>query len=155
VSANLWKTKVDEVIRGSGKSKGGLLSCLEAIQEASGYIPQDAISYLRENLDVPSVDIYGVITFYGMLTAEKQGNYVIRLCDSLPCHLNKSEQILGLVERELEVGPGETSSDGKFTLETVACLGLCDKAPAMMVNDKVYGNLTEEMTKQILRELKK
>jgi NADH-quinone oxidoreductase E subunit len=154
MSPKLWKTRVDEITKKAGKSRESLLPCLEAIQETSSYIPQEAITYLRENLDVPSVDIYGVITFYGMLTTEKQGKYVIRLCNSLPCHLNKSQELLKAVERELGIKSGETSGDRKFTLEVAACLGLCDKAPAMMINDKIYENLTPKKAKQILTGLK-
>jgi NADH-quinone oxidoreductase E subunit len=154
MSPTLWKTRVDEITKKLGKSRESLLPCLEAIQEASSYIPQEAITYLREKLDVPSVDIYGVITFYGMLTTEKQGEYVIRLCNSLPCHLNKSQELLTAVERELGIKSGETSRDKKFTLEVVACLGLCDKAPAMMINDQIYENLTPKKAKQILTGLK-
>ena len=153
MSVSVWKTKVDEVLKRSGKSKETLLPCLEVIQEACGHIPQEAITYLRENLDVPSIDIYGVITFYGMLTTKEQGKYVIRICDSLPCYLNKSDGVLGVIETELGIKAGETSADRKFTLEVVPCLGLCDKAPAMMINDKIYGNLTEQSVKEIIAEL--
>ena len=154
MSTALWKTKVDGIIKQRGKSRETLLPCLEAIQEVSAYIPQEAISYLRESLDVPSIDIYGVITFYGMLTTKVQGKYVIRLCGSLPCHLNNSENMLTVIEGELGIKSGETSPDKKFTLEVVSCLGLCDKAPAMMINDKIYENLTEETAKKIVAELK-
>ncbi len=153
MNVSVWKTKVDEVLKRSGKSKETLLPCLEVIQEACGYIPQEAITYLRENLDVPSIDIYGVITFYGMLTTKEQGKYVIRICDSLPCYLNKSDGVLGVIEKELGIEAGETSADRQFTLEVVPCLGLCDKAPAMMINDKIYGNLTEQSVKKIIAEL--
>jgi NADH:ubiquinone oxidoreductase subunit E len=149
-----WRTKVDGIIKKSGKSKESLLPCLEAVQETSSCIPQSAITYLREILDVPSIDIYGVITFYGMLTAEEQGKYVIRLCNSLPCFLNGSDTLLSAVERETKIKAGETSPDKKFTLEVVPCLGLCDKAPAMMINQEIYGNLTEDMVKEIIGKLK-
>ena len=154
MSTTLWKTRVDEIVKKSGKSRESLLPCLEAIQEVSSYIPQEAITYLRESLDIPSIDIYGVTTFYGMLTTKEQGKYVIRLCNSLPCHLNESEVLLKTVESELGIKSGETSQDKKFTLEVVACLGLCDKAPAMMINDKIYENLTPEKAKQIIAKLK-
>jgi NADH:ubiquinone oxidoreductase subunit E len=155
MNVGIWKTKVDEVLKKRGKSKETLLPCLEVIQKACGHIPQEAITYLRKNLDVPSIDIYGVITFYGMLTTKEQGKYVIRICDSLPCYLNKLDGVLGVIEKELGIEAGETSADRKFTLEVVPCLGLCDKAPAMMVNDKIYGNLTEQSVKKIIAELKR
>ncbi len=153
MSVGLWEAKVGEVTEQRGKSRTALLPCLEAIQEVSGYIPQEAISYLRETFDVPAVDIYGVITFYGMLTTREQGKYVIRLCNSLPCFLNGSDTLLSAVERETKIKAGETSPDKKFTLEAVACLGLCDKAPAMMINDKTYGNLTEKTVREIIAGL--
>ena len=150
-----WKEKVDKVVGEYGKSREALLPCLETIQEECRYIPQEAITYLRESLDVPSVDIYGVITFYGMLTTEKQGEYVIRLCNSLPCHLNGSDDMLKALEEELKIVAGETTQDEKFTLEAVPCLGLCDKAPAMMINDKIYENLTKEKIKETISELRR
>jgi NADH-quinone oxidoreductase E subunit len=153
MSVGLWEAKVGEVTEQRGKLRTALLPCLEAIQEVSGYIPQEAISYLRETLDVPAVDIYGVISFYGMLTTREQGKYVIRLCNSLPCFLNGSDTLLSAVEREAKIKAGETSPDKKFTLEVVPCLGLCDKAPAMMINDKTYGNLTEKTVREIIAGL--
>lgn len=153
MKVGVWRTKVDEIMESRGKLKETLLPCLEVIQEACGHIPQEAITYLRENLDVPSIDIYGVITFYGMLTTKEQGKYVIRICDSLPCYLNKSDGVLGVIEKEIGIEAGETSADRKFTLEVVPCLGLCDKAPAMMVNDRIYGNLTKQSVKKIIAEL--
>lgn len=152
---SVWGTKVDETMESWGKSKEALLPCLEVIQEACGHIPQEAITYLRENLAVPSIDIYGVITFYGMLTTKEQGKYVIRICDSLPCYLNKSDGVLGVTEKELGIKAGETSADREFTLEVVPCLGLCDKAPAMMINDEIYKNLTDGSIKEIIAELKR
>jgi NADH-quinone oxidoreductase E subunit len=154
MSVSLWKAKVGEVTKQRGKSRTALLPCLEAIQEVSGYIPQEAVSYLRETLDVPAMDIYGVITFYGMLTTKEQGKYVIRLCNSLPCFLNGADTLLSAVERETKIKAGETSPDKKVTLEVVPCLGLCDKAPAMMINQEIYGNLTEDMVKEIIGKLK-
>ncbi|MEA1999112.1 MAG: NAD(P)H-dependent oxidoreductase subunit E, partial [Euryarchaeota archaeon] len=86
MSEKSWRADVDEIINDIGKCEAALLQCLEAVQRDLGYIPQDAITYLRDELDVPAVEIYGVMTFYGMLTAEQQGKYVIRVCNSLPCY---------------------------------------------------------------------
>nr|CBH37508.1 putative Fe-only hydrogenase [uncultured archaeon] len=151
MSEKSWKADVDEIINDIGKSEAALLQCLEAVQRDVGYITQDAITYLRDELDVPSVEIYGVMTFYGMLTAEQQGKYVIRVCNSLPCYLNGSKMIIETLENELGIKSGETAEDANFTLETVACLGLCDNAPAMIINREIYGNLTEEKVKEIIK----
>jgi NADH-quinone oxidoreductase subunit E len=154
MSIPTWQQKVDEVIAQRGKARSSLLPCLEVIQEINGYIPPKQVGYLRETLDMSATDIYGVISFYGMLTIKKQGKYIIRLCDSLPCNINHSENMLEVLEKELGVKSGQTTGDGKFTLELVSCLGLCDQAPAMMVNNSNYGNLTAEKIKQIINELK-
>ncbi|MCD6151045.1 MAG: NADH-quinone oxidoreductase subunit NuoE [Deltaproteobacteria bacterium] len=151
----LWKSKVSDAIESYGKGREALLPSLESIQELFNYIPEEAITYLSETLSIPLVDIYGVITFYGMLTTEKQGKYVIRACKSLSCHINKSNEIISTFEKELNIKCGETTPDGKFTLESVACLGLCDKAPAMMINEKIYENLTVEKVKEVINELRR
>jgi len=151
----LWKSKVEDTIRDYGKSREALLPCLEAIQDSLGYISQDAITYLRENLGIPLVDIYGVITFYGMLTTQEQGKYVIRIPNSLPCYLNGAQEIINALEEELGIRCGETTPDKKFTLEKVSCLALCNLAPAMMVNEKIYGNLTKKRAKEIVSELRR
>lgn len=146
-----WKAKVDEIIKRQGKTRAALLPCLKIIQDEMAYISEEAIKYLQRALDVSSVDIYGTITFYGMLTFQKQGKYVIRICNSLPCYLNGSQKMIKLLEDELGIKSGKTTPDGKFTLELVSCLGLCDKTPAMMINKEIYGNLSEQGLKQIIK----
>ena len=89
-----------------------------------------------------------------MLTTRKEGKYLIRMCDSLPCELNAARSILCCVESELGISRGETTPDGLFTLKVVPCLGLCDRAPGMMINQKALGPLTEESVKTILDTLR-
>jgi len=148
---SMWKEKIDKIMEGRSRTRSALLPCLEAVQRETGCIPQEAITYIRKELDVPSVNVYGVITFYGMLTTKKQGKYVIRVCNSLPCYLNGSQEIIEVLKDELGIGNGEITSDEKFTLEEVACLGLCDKAPAIMVNEEICENLTKEKVRDIIR----
>jgi NADH-quinone oxidoreductase subunit E len=154
VSTTKWKQKVDTIIAQRGKIQASLLPCLEIIQETDRYISPEAIGYLRETLNITAADIYGVLSFYGMLTIKAQGKYVIRLCNSLPCNISKSENMIKVVENELGIKSGETTRDKKFTLEIVACLGLCDQAPIMMINEKEYGNLTATKVKKIIAGLK-
>ncbi len=149
-----WQSQVDDVIDQRGANRAALLPCLVAVQAAAGYVPLETISHLRERLGAPTIEIYGVISFYGMLTSEEQGRYVIRICDSLNCHLNSAPDIRRAVEIELGLKDGETLPDKSFSLEVVPCLGLCDLAPAMMVNDEIYGNLTETRVRDILMDLK-
>jgi NADH-quinone oxidoreductase E subunit len=152
-SPDLWKIRIGETLDKYGRDTVAILPCLEIIQEASGYITPKSVKYLAEALNLPAARIYSVASFYGMLTTRKQGKYVVRLCNSLVCDVNSSYSVLQTVESELGIKSGETTPDNNFTLEVVPCLGLCDKAPAMMVNDKIYGFLTEEKVKKIFLDL--
>ena len=132
-----------------------LLSCLYAIQEKDGYLSEENISSLAELLNLPKVEVYSVASFYSLFTLKKTGKYIIRICVSLPCYLNGSKEILEVLKEELGIEADQTTSDKKFSLETVSCLGLCDKAPAMMVNEKIYGNLNPEKVREIVQEYKR
>ena len=113
------------------------------------------ISHLAQKMDLPRVEVYSVVTFYSMFTLKKQGKYTIRLCLSLPCYLKGVRDIFKALKKELKINNGETTKDGTFSIEGVSCLGLCDKAPAMLINDIAYGNLTAKKAVDIVRNLKK
>jgi NADH-quinone oxidoreductase subunit E len=150
-----WQSRVDDLIGQRGANRAALLPCLVAVQAEAGYVPREAISHLGQTLGVPTIEVYGVISFYGMLTSVEQGSRVIRICDSLNCHLNHAPDVRRAVETELGLKDGETLPDKSFSLEVVPCLGLCDLAPAMMVNEDTYGNLTEARVRDIIADLKR
>ncbi|PKH47333.1 iron hydrogenase, partial [Dehalococcoides mccartyi] len=120
---SIWKEKVDGVITQSGSSRLSLLPCLEAVQEECGYIPHEAVNYLRECLSIPSIDIYGMITFYSLLSTNQKGKYVIRLCNSLPCYLNGTENILDTLVDNLGIEPGQTTLDHAGGAHPAGALG--------------------------------
>ncbi|MCD8330989.1 MAG: NAD(P)H-dependent oxidoreductase subunit E, partial [Oscillospiraceae bacterium] len=95
--------------------------------------------------------VYNFITFYAMLSTKPHGKYTIRMCKSISCHVSGAADIIRAVEDQLHLKPGETTEDGRFTLELCPCLGLCDSAPAMMINRKVYGNLTPDSVRAIIK----
>ena len=101
-------------------------------------------------LNVPPNHIYGVLTFYTMYSTSPRGKNIIRLCESPPCYIKGSENILRKMKVLLGVETGETTKDGLFTLELCACLGVCGNAPVMMINEDVYGDLTEEKVEEII-----
>lgn len=150
----VFENQLKEVFGRFGQTREALLPCLKVTQERFGCVPREIIGFLSEQLDVAPLDIYGAISFYGMLTTRHTGKYVVRVCASLPCHVNGAPSLLGAVREELGIAPGQTTADGLFTLEAVGCLGLCDKAPAMLVNDVVHGPLTIAQARAILIELK-
>ncbi len=134
-----------DLIRTFGQTKENLIPALHTIQDKLGYLPGAAMQELSDWLGVPISDVYGTATFYTLFSTEPKGRYVIRLCDSPPCHLEGSKSIKSAIQSAIGVPPGETTEDGDFTFEIVSCLGLCGVAPAIMINDDVYGNLAPEM----------
>lgn len=135
--------------------KGTTIDVLQSIQEIYGYLPEDALEKFSISYKVPLSEIYGVATFYSQFKFEKPGEYQIRVCHGTACHINDAVKMSTLVERELQISDGETTDDGKFSLENVACLGCCSLAPVVMINDKVYGNLTEKKLRTVLKEYRK
>jgi NADH:ubiquinone oxidoreductase subunit E len=105
-----------------------------------------------ESLNLTVSDVYGVSTFYSFLSTRPAGKNVIRVCKSLPCFLQGSEMILKSIEDSIEIKPGEVTRDKKFSLELANCIGACDRAPAMLVNDEVHGNLTPRKIAKILKQ---
>ncbi len=141
---------VEEIITRYREEKTPLLCILEEVQEKWGYLPRDVLGYIAKRLEIPSSTVYGVATFYAFLETKPVGKYVIRVCKSTPCHVRGATNVLEALKKELGIREGETTRDGKFTLEVTSCLGVCGVAPAMMINDVTYGNLTEDRIREVL-----
>ena len=127
-----------------------LLVLLERTRDVYGYVPDQALTGLAEQLGLPAVDVYAAATFYRSLPMRPLGKHVIKVCKSVPCYLKNNRPVIDAVEKELGVGPGQTSHDGLFSLQMVNCIGACDKAPAMMIDDEVFGDLTPERVPEVL-----
>lgn len=152
MSLEKCQTEMEEILDEQGNRMEALLPCLHVAQEKCRYLPEDVVSFLAERLNLPKVNVYSVASFYSMYSLKEQGRYIIRVCVSLPCYLNGSQEILDSLREELTISEGETTKDRLFTLQTVSCLGLCDVSPAMMVNERVYGNLTPQKVKEIINQ---
>jgi NADH:ubiquinone oxidoreductase subunit F (NADH-binding)/NADH:ubiquinone oxidoreductase subunit E len=154
VSAELTSEQVKsikEVCQQLNKVKGKVLPILHAVQSICGnWLPLEALHLVAKELDVPYSYLYGVMTFYTMYSVTPRGKYIIRMCESAPCHVNGAENILEVLKEELGIQVGETTSDGLFTLEHTACLGTCEVSPAMQINEVVFGNLTAAKVKEVL-----
>ena len=131
---------------------GILLQKLHNIQETYGYIPEGEIERVAEKFDVPRAKVYGVIKFYSMFYTEPAGKYIIRICDSVSCHINHSGDILASVQEYLGIENGETTEDRKFHLEVVECLGYCGEGPVMMVNDEIHTHVNSDRALKILKD---
>jgi len=140
--------------QGTQIERRDLILRLKEAQKRFGYIPEEVIRGLADALDLPVNEVYGVASFYSFISTKPLGRNIIRVCKSLPCYLKNSEMIIQAVEKVLGIVPGETTADGRFSFELVNCIGQCDKAPAMMINEDVHGDLTPEKIAQILRDYK-
>ena len=129
-----------------------LLEKLHEVQSTYGYIPEIEIEGLAEKFELPRAKVYGVISFYSMFYTEPTGKYIIRICDSISCHLNQSDSVLKTVKSFLDLESHQTTEDKKFTLEVVECLGHCGEGPVMMVNDKIYTKINGQRAVEILND---
>ena len=128
-----------------------LLGMIKKEQENSDYVSEQAIAEMAHSLGLSVSDVYGVTTFYSFLSTKLLGRHVIRICKSVPCFLQNGVMMAAAIEKELGISPGETTSDGRFTVELTNCIGACDQAPAMLIGDEVYGDLTPEKIGEILK----
>jgi len=146
--------KIQEETSFQGKDGENLRALLKRTQEKFGYVPEELIAELAQSSGISISEVYGVVTFYSFLSTKPLGRNVIRICKSLPCFLKSSQTIIESVEKEIGIKPGETTSDGRFSLQLTNCIGICDKAPAMMINNDVHVNLTPRKISQILKTYK-
>ena len=136
------------------KDRDNLLVLLKRAQEEFGCVTEEAIAEVAKSLNISISEVYGVATFYSFLSKKSLGRNVIRVCQSLPCYLKNSQMIIKSLADEIGIKPGETTPDGRFSFELANCIGACDKAPAMLINYDVHGNLTPAKIARILRAYK-
>jgi len=142
MSESLTETK--QIVDKYRGRKGVLIPLLQDVQRVYGYVPKEAVDYIAEEMDVYPVEIYGLLTFYSQFYLTPRGKYPIRVCQGTACHVMGSKALLDYLEDKLGIGDGETTEDGMFTIERVACLGCCGMAPVVAVGDEFHGNCTVE-----------
>lgn len=128
-----------------------LLDQIKAEQAHSGFVSEAFITGKAKDLGLSIGEVYGVTTFYSFLSTQPLGRHVIRLCKSLPCCMQDAEKVIDWIRSELAINPGETSGDGRFSFELTNCIGACDVAPAMLIDDELYGHLDREKVSDILK----
>ncbi len=134
--------KLDAVIEVWKEEQGGLLPIMQQAQEICGCVDEEVQRYISEKTGNPLSTIYGVSTFYSQFTLQPKGKYTIGMCLGTACYVRGSAKVMEALEKELKVSVGSTTQDSLFTLEATRCIGCCGLAPAMMINDEVYGRLT-------------
>ena len=136
-------------------TRSQLLPLLQDIQDKKGYISDNDMQTVADRLDIHPVEVYSVITFYSFLTTKKKGKHIIRISNCMPNIMAGSKKIEKEFEKVLKINMGETTKDNKITLEKAGCIGMCDEAPAALIDDELIGNLTSKKIKEIVRKLKK
>lgn len=150
------KEKIDEILTRHNCEKKELINIIQEIQKEYRYLPEDALIYTAEKLDISQSKIYGVATFYENFSLEAKGKTIIKICDGTACHVRKSIPILNAINKELGLSEKKkTTDDMLFTVETVSCLGACGLAPVITINDHVHPKMTPETVVEIIRTIKK
>ncbi len=151
--ADVNDLKLVESILKKYSRKEDTVAALQELQQTFGYLERGHLELLAKQLSLPLVHITGVATFYTQFKFTPKGTYHISICRGTACHVKNSETLLKHVERKLNIKAGEITTDKKISLECVNCIGACAKAPAMMINEKVYGNLDEKKIDMIIHSL--
>ncbi len=146
---------LDDVLTKYGDSSSNLITILQNAQNIYGYLPKDVMYCIAEKVGVSPAEVMGVATFYSQFRLSPIGKYLIMSCQGTACHVNGSERISAAISEYLGIGNGETTDDGLFTLENVACLGCCSLAPVIMINGEAYGNLTPDSAVAVLKSIQK
>ncbi|MEW5922039.1 MAG: NADH-quinone oxidoreductase subunit NuoE [Bacillota bacterium] len=144
--------KIDEIVKKYKGDSSAIIPILQDIQELMDYVPKDSIAYMAEKLGVSPAKIYGIVTFYAQFRLQPMGKYMIMLCEGTACHVNGAKLISGAITDELGIRGGETTPDGLFTLEKVACIGCCSLSPVMVIGGETYAKLTPDATRKIIKE---
>lgn len=134
---------------------GNIISILQQIQDSFGYLPENVLLNISKELKIPLSEIYGIATFYAQFTFNPEGKIAITTCDGTACHVQGGPLLKEYIETNLQIKSGETTEDGLFSLKTVACIGCCAIAPAIIVNEEVHGNLTFQKISKLMTKLKK
>ncbi len=146
-------SKVREIAKGYAEDKGNLMVILHEVQKACGnYLPTEVMKEVAKETGLPLNRLYGFVSFYSMFSTEKRGKHLIRICKDGPCNFSGGMTSAQLLKRELGAEVGETTDDGRFTVEETACLGTCTAAPAMMIDEVIYPNITPESLGEILKK---
>ena len=149
------KSSLEKMITHADHPRELAVDVMFALQDHYGYLTDDAVRNTAEILGMSTLEVEEIATFYTFIYREPVGKYVIHVCDSVVCWMDGYVTVNDHLSRILGISPGETTSDGLFTLLPVCCIGYCDRSPAMLINRKVYGELTADKIDSILESLKK
>lgn len=141
---------VEAAIKEHGTSREELIPILNDINRKIGYLPQEALEEVSRRLRLAKSQVFAVTTFYRMLSTKPRGRHVIQFCESAPCHVVGGREVWETLQDTLKISEDETTPDGKWSLVTTSCLGICGVGPVIVIDDDIYGNVTPEQIPDIL-----
>jgi NADH:ubiquinone oxidoreductase subunit E len=144
------KQEIKAVLKRHDYQREALVEILRELNDKAGHLDRETLTVIADELKIPESEVYGVASFYSMISVKPQGKHVVKLCEDAPCHVAGGREVWETLERELGIQFGETSPDGEWTLLPTSCIGLCAVGPVMLVDEDVYGNLTPEKIPAIL-----
>ena len=145
-----YATAINPILFQYPREQRFALAIMQDVQSRFNYLPKETVFLIADYLDIPVSKLFSMATFYKAISLEKKGLYIIKVCDGTACHIRSSTIILDEIYSCLGLNPGEITADGRFSLETVNCLGACALAPVMMVNEHYYGSLTSARVREVL-----
>jgi NADH:ubiquinone oxidoreductase subunit E len=146
--------EINSILSDFSQERGNLIPILQHVQEKFGYLPEEAIQAIADFLHVSSSTVYSVSTFYTQFKLTPLGEEVVKICRGTACHVRGGPTLQRDIERRLNIKPGETTKDMKYSLETVACVGACALAPVMIANNRVYGKMTPKKVAEFFNDKK-
>jgi len=152
VAAEADLAQVNEIVAEYSQQKWSLIPLVQKIQHEVGYIPPQSIPIIAKALGLFPSQVQGVISFYEQLYTEPRGRKVVRVCRGTACHVRGGKTILKLVKQHLDIEEGQTTPDLEYTLETVACIGVCALAPNIVVSDRVYGHMNPKKVEELFKK---
>jgi NADH-quinone oxidoreductase subunit E len=135
-------------------NRDSLIPILQAVQDEFGYISDEVVEKIGEHLKLPASKVYGLATFYSQFTFTPKGKYHITVCNGSACHIDHSASIIKELKKQLGIGDGETTRDGMFSLEVVACIGACGQSPVIAINDAYYSKMKSNKVKDLLEDIR-
>ena len=143
---------IKEICAKFNNEEGELINVLHGVQNKLGYLPAEVQEVIAKGLDMSVAKVYGVVTFYSYFTMLPQGEHPISICMGTACYVRGSEQVLGEFKRQLKIEVGQTTPDGKFSINCLRCVGACGLAPVVLVGDRVYGRVSPQQVTKIIAE---
>ncbi len=144
--------KIKEICSEFNHKKGEIINILHKVQSTFGYLPAEVQKVVAKEMEVPISHIYGIVTFYSFFSMVPKGQFPISICLGTACYVRGAEKILEEFKRQLKISIGETTPDGKFSINCLRCVGACGLSPVVLIGNKVYGRLLPEQVKDIINE---